>query len=439
MKNELNFVPKKLKVNYKIVVPSIILALLIVGFFTNRYLTKLNLKEDLYYKICDFDAEETTKKLKSRQKEYNKQETIDLADFTYYGESLTLYQSQYEIGKIDAFSGNTIFLNNLCKTTVDDKQPYLISNDKDVGIEVMHLDDGIYEVEILSDFKFKRFITETPIDDVFMSAKRNGKIKEIRLLSDKEIFNENHESPLLKENYLFIEVRTIEDNDEVDVILNPSRLTEGDYNQIDHGHFYDDLLESEETFKMAKRVKEILEEKKVRVALSRNGTYPVNNFGEESRVQEAYEMNAKYMVNMRLESSGSLMDTGVVVLYSNVSSSRFASNMASKLIEETKLPGTPYYDGNNPQGVFQTGLESGLDYNDIIRETGGRITGAGLLDDFQALTSYGKDINRGINTIDVLYGYMSHPDDLNAWQTDFENIAQKTAEAILTQLGLQGD
>lgn len=439
MKNTFNYVPKKSKANYKIVVPFVLVVMAIIAYLVTDYNKKLEEQANLFYKVCDYSADESEKVLRQRQTEYIKQETILLGDFTYYGESLTLYEEKFELGNVDGFSGNTIFLRNLCQTSIEDKTPYLISNDKDVGIEVMNLEDGIYEVEILSDFKFKRFFTEDTVDDIFMSAQREGKIKEVRLLSNKEVFNKNHEEAIFDKNYLFIVVETIYENDEIDVILNPARLTEGDYGNIDQGHLFEDLAESEETYKMARRVKEILEEKGVRVALSRNNTYPINNFGEDSRVQEAYEMKAKYMVNMRLETSGSMMDHGIVVLYSNSSSNRFALTMAEKLIQGTSLVPSPYFDRNNPAGVFQTALEEGFDYNDIIRETGGRITGAGQLREFSELSAYAKDINQGINTIDVLYGFMTHPDDLKTWKTEFEQIAQMTSQAILSQMGLQGD
>lgn len=435
MNQELNYVPKKRKANYKIVVPFVLVMALGLTFFYQKYFSEEQ-NEAMAYTICDFTSQQTKSVLDKRNIEYDTVEKAEISDYGVYGETLKIYQETYTPASFDGFSGNTIFLTNLCGTTVDDKLPFLLSNSLDIGIDMMLLDDGLYELEILSDFNFKRIVGSNAFDETFYTAKRNNSIKSVRIFSDKDVINHNRETEIFKENYVFIEVSTLEDNKEIDVVLNPSRFSTFENGMIDYGHFYNEMSEAEETYKIAKKIKTELEKYGVRVMILRDDIKPLNNYGTGGRLEKAYNMNAKYMVNLRLESSGSQMDRGVVVLYSSLTSNRFASNIVKKLVDETPLNPTPYGDRNNILGVYQTSVSQGLDYNDIIRESGGKLTGSGTLPEFSDLMDFSKNINQGINSIDILYGYMTNQEDLETWNESNDLIAKKTAEGILIQLGL---
>lgn len=435
MKRGLTYIPKKRKVNYKIVVPFVLVLLLALPYLISKFEPAVDPK-DQTYTFCGFSTRESDEILEKSQKEASKLETVEVRDYGIYGETLNIYHEKYAPGNIDLFSGNTIFLKNLCQTSVEEKQPFLLSNKLDVGIDIMTLADGLYELEVLSDFKFKRLETESPIDDTFYSAKRGDVIKEIRILSDKDVFNKNRTEDKVLKNYLYFEVTTTEDNDDIDVVINPARMTTNDNGTIDYGHYYNDLEEATETYNMAVKIKKELEKHGVRIAILRDNETPSNNYSSNGRLKKAYDMNAKYMINLRFESSGSQMDHGVVALYSNFVSNRFAANVTKKLVDETSLTPSPYSEGSNATGVFETGMVQGLDLNDIIRESGGSLTGAGTLNEFSELTSFAKDYNRGINTIDLLYGYMTHPNDSKTWIEENDLIAEKTAQGILVQLGL---
>ena len=438
MKKNLTYVPKEKKVNYFIVV---LLLLLVIGIsvYTHKLYNQQPPDESMFYRMCDFNAEETQKILKEQQKIYTKQQTILFEDYGLYGETLSLYHQEYALDKTDLFAGDTIFLNNLCQTSVEDKSPFLMANNLDVGIEIWQLEDGLYELEVLADFDFKRLKSDTPIDETFNSVKRDGIIKSVRLFTDKKIINQSLDTEVIKDNYIFLEVKSIEEDDAVDVYLNPAGFTLFENGEIDFGHFQDDFYEADEMFKLAYKVKDLLQEKGIRAEVLRDDLNPTNNFGKDGRLKTAYEKQAKYMVNMRFETSGSSYDYGISILYSNFTSNRFASIMAKKLLQETPLRASYYDNANNPEGVFQTLFEDGYDYNDIIRESGGKFTGASKLDYFHDMASFSEKSRRGINTIDVLYGYMSDEIDLNTWVDDFNVIAQKTAEAILIELGMMGD
>ena len=55
---------------------------------------------------------------------------------------------------------------------------------------------------------------------------------------------------------------------------------------------------------------------------------------------------------MRFESSGSNMDRGLNIFYSNFTSNRFASSVTKAILNGTKFKPSPYEDGiNGPRSI----------------------------------------------------------------------------------------
>lgn len=435
MRRAPNYVPKDKKANYKIVVPFLLLSFFL-GFFVFKKYFYDDTQVAKYYTFCNLDYRESAKVLNKRQEAYKLQETIDFNDYGLYGESLNIYQNNYEVGEHDEFYGNTLFLSNVCKSgSESDKLPYLLGSFINDGIDISSLEDGLYELEVLSDFKFKRLKSDLIIDEYFYSAKRDNKIKEVRLFTNKEIINLNREEEIIKDSYLFIEVNTIEDNDMVDLVINPARFTETEFG-IDYGHFLSESFnEAHETYKMAIKVKEILEENGVRVKVLRNNSSPVNNYGEDGRLAQAYELNAKYMLNMRFESSANtVMDRGISILHSSYANNRFASLVGEHLVLDAKLDVSPYLEKESYGAINTFKKNNNLDNNNIIRESGGKFTGTAIDAEFKDLMAFAKDKN-GIETIDLLYGFMTYDADYKKWINSFDEIAEATANGILDILG----
>lgn len=439
MKIDPNYVPKERRINYKVVLLLIVLALGLSTFIFYRYTQSLN-KEDLGFKICELSSKETTQRLSNLQETvYNEAKFIEMKDYNVYGETLKLYHEDFDFLNHDIFIGNTVFLNNICGLSVDEKIPYLLSHEADIGIQFAKLEDGFYEVEILKDFDFHYLISTANFDEVITAIKRDDVIKQVRIFANKDLINQNQETPILIENMLYLEVSTLESNDLYDIVIDPAALNFHDNGMTNYGHFYGDIYEADETYKMAVAVKENLEAKGLRVYLTRDNENPIDYYSETGRIVNAYNSGAKYYVHLRFESSGSSIDKGLSILYSNKSSNRFATNIAKQLINQTQIQTSPYLDGINMAGVYQTSLIDNMyDYNDLIREVGGNTTGAGNYDIFSNLMAMHQDVKKGMYGVDILYGYMTDTEDYNHWIENFDAIAKATAEGILIQLELNG-
>ena len=434
-----NYVPKERKLNKKILIPLVVLLMVgsVLGF---NYLQNLNEMEDTGFKFCNFSSKETAEILENRQAAvYGTSKYLKVSDYNVHGETLKFYHEPFSMNNMDAFIGNTIFLNNLCGLSVDEKIPFLLSHDADIGIQLANLQDGFYEIEILKDFDFHLLEYDGNIDETFTSIKRNGQIKQVRILSDLDLINDNFETPMIKKQLLFLEVSTLDDNDAYDIVLDPSALNYHDNGLINYGHFFGDIYEADEMYKIAEKIKTYLERYGLRVYLTRDSENAIDYFGETGRLSDAYESKAKYYVHLRFESSGHYMDRGLSVFYSNQTSNRFASNVAKQILNQTGLTPSPYEDGINMAGVYQTSKITGTnyDYNNLIRETGGRITGAGQYDIFYDLMAKQRDSKIGMQAIDILYGYMTDANDYEVWTEALDEIAEATAKGILIQLGIE--
>jgi len=434
-----NYVPKERKLNKKILLPLVVL-LMVGSVFGFKFFQNMNDKEDTGFKFCNFSSKETADILKNRQESvYSNSKFLKASDYNVYGETLKFYHEPFSMNDMDVFIGNTVFLNNLCGLSVDDKVPFLLSHDADIGIQLSNLQDGFYELEILKDFDFHLLEYDGNIDETFTSIKRNGEIKQVRILSDIDLYNKNFDTPLIKKQMLFLEVSTVTDNDVYDIVLDPSALNYHDNGMINYGHFSGDTLEADEMYRIAEKIKTYLERYGLRVYLTRDSKNAIDYFGEKGRLSDAYDSKAKYYIHLRFESSGHHMDRGLSVFYSNQTSNRFASNVAKQILNQTSLTPSPYEDGVNMAGVYQTSkiIGTNYDYNNMIRETGGRITGAGQYDIFYDLMAPHRDSKIGMHAIDILYGYMTDASDYKAWTEELDEIVEATAKGILIQLGIE--
>ena len=431
-----NYVPKKQrKLGYRIVVP---FSLLIIAIGLMVY-SSFNNKEgiiDQSLTICKMSNKETRTLINSLEKKREEAgiANITFADYGQYGETLGLYKNPYEVNVRDPFNGKTVFLNNVCS---GEESTYLMGVELDSKIPLEFLDDGFYEVELLNGLERTRLISETLIDDVVHTISRNGITKRIRILANKELFD-FEDTKVLNDNVLYFEVST--DDSEInkfDIVLDPSGLTKYQDGTTNYGHAYKGLIEAEEMYDVAIEVKKILEEQGLKVLVSRDNVSAINAFGEGGRVYNGYEVEAKYYLQLNLMYSGHPNDVGATMLYSNFSSNRFASAMMKSLTDSTSLKPSNFSSKNNIDGVYQTRKVDNMDYMNIIRETGGKFTAAGVKDDFAVLNAFARDIRKGMQVVVVEYGYMNDEATFNTWKNEKDAIIQATANGILVGLGIK--
>ena len=125
------------------------------------------------------------------------------------------------------------------------------------------------------------------------------------------------------------------------------------------------------------------------------------------------------------------------MIYSNFSSNRIATSNMKALNEQTSLKASNYSSGHNIDGVYRTQLVDNLDLMNIIRETGGKFTGAGINEDFKELNGFAKDIRKGMQTVVVEYGYLNDDETFATWKNEKEAIIEATYEGILSGLGIE--
>ena len=342
-----NYVPKeKSKVNYKIVVPFVVVAAVLFYFALERILPDKVV--DSGYTICNLSGRESAKMIEKR--EYN--DRIVMRDYAQYGESLALFNEDYALGSRDAFSGKTIFLNNLCH---GDERAYMMDVELDRKLPLEDLDDGFYELEILDGLDRFFLYSEELIDDSFYTINRRGYVKKVELLANKDMFKQDNQS-IDNFNYVYLNVSTIETpEDTYDLVIDPAKLDEFWEGYVDYGYGVDGVTESDYTYNIAIKLQEKLEARNMKVKVLRDNQTPKNLGDEGGRLEEAYASGAKYYVSLAFPSSGSVNDFGSTIIYSSYASSSLASDISQSLTTNTELQSSVWSGDDDIAGVYPSG------------------------------------------------------------------------------------
>lgn len=426
------YVPKKRKWSYKIVVPFILLTL---GLSYFGYKTFWGSKPNAVqaFTVCDLSVKKTKRLLNDINKDFMDRDNTVIRDYSIYGEVLKFYQNEYTTRQDDPLIGKMLYITDICKGK-ESAQTLISTRDLDSGIDFSKLEDGMYTLEILGDIDPSVLVADVDFDYEFESIMRDGKIKVAHLFA-KQSFYENENN--FDKNYVMLEVRTVEENDAFDIILDPSAGNTHNNGTYNWGHSYKSLNESTLMYELALGVESILKDHGLRVLISRDENSGINYYGESGRIKAAYDGKAKYYIHMRVETSGSNMDRGLLALYSNYTSNRFAQSMIENIKAETGFQTSPYVDKINIPGVYQTNRNKGLDNNDFLRETGGVYTGAGVIAPFDELMSFAKSHKQGMYGVNILYGYLTDATDYAMWQNDKAAIIKGSAKGILEYLGIE--
>ena len=122
--------------------------------------------------ICDYSQTKTQSVLN----ELKYDETIELKDYLFYGETLNIYNAPYDITVPDYFIGKTIKLRNVCD---GNEWVYMLGKNADEQIPLENLPIGFYEVFIVDSLKEKRLIATNELYDEFFTVRRNGLYKKV--------------------------------------------------------------------------------------------------------------------------------------------------------------------------------------------------------------------------------------------------------------------
>lgn len=373
--------------------------------------------------ICDYNTNQTKEKLN----EINLMETQRFSDYFYYGETLSLFESDYEMGERDELMGSLLRLYNLCD---DHVYSFLMTDTIDGNIPIEELTEGFYVASIEGGLNHPVLVSDEVLHDTFYTIRRDSTQNRVKLIADEDYFvDTNFDEKLFYENVLFIEVTTTSVDEIVDVVLDPAHMDQ-DFGPLDRGYVEGDYESAEKLYDLSLLIKEQLEAKGLKVALTRERDEIMNTYGQPSRLYKAYETQAKIMVEINMEpNSDGLSVTG---------SSYALLSLAESVAQELKNTSLPIFEYGNYSGAFYNRRLENLDYHNLIRESGGYSLGATKYSEIsERLNQFAKDNRHGTQTIAIDYGDVSNPEFRNLLNEEFEQIAQATANGILSYLGLE--
>lgn len=422
------YVPKKNKIEWKVV---LLVFIVVMGFFTGLdFLLKYEKKESInYYGVCGYNDANTRLMLENEPV----LETLEIKDYLFYGETLNLYQNPYQLNVKDPLIGKTIILKDLC--TQDDFL-YILEGTVDGQIPLEDLEPGFYSVMLQKDNQSWQLITDEKWYEEFYTVRRNGKSRKITIQSDRSMFNNPEDtSDYLSANMLYIHVEETEvPKGIVDIVIDPGHFSYDSGNWLEVGAKVNGRTEAQETYDFSQVLKQELEKQGLNVIITRKSdTDIVNSYGLQGRLHQGYEAKAKYYLDLQMMSSSRTSIRGTQVIYSSFSSSRFASTVYNEIIEGTSLVSTG--SGKN-KGILESGTLNGYDGRMMIRESGGRILGAGTFSEKAQNEngSFAKDNRFGMQTLTLEYAYLSNEEDMAAWDNERQIIAEKTAQGIARYL-----
>ncbi|MEF9920654.1 MAG: N-acetylmuramoyl-L-alanine amidase [Erysipelotrichaceae bacterium] len=426
---------KKFKIRWKFAGPFLVLLALIIYMVAQFMITALD-DSPPKLTICDFSENKTYDEM---SKDYKL--TYSTSDYMFYGESFDLLKNPYNPEVNDELVGKTMVFKNLC---TGEEYPFSIESSIDRHVALSELSNGYYEVYVIDDMKQKRIVYNQDLKDTsYTTIKRNGKVKEIGLYANKNLLKDYEKK--LKDRYLFVEVKDKEANEnDYDIVLDPGSFNRDFTYIIDRGVKANGLVEYQENFKAAKRIKSKLEEYGLRVKLTRNHVDDVvDTYGAKGRLSKAYGSNARYYIHIGANSSEFDSIKGMEVYYSGYASPTLANALLYDLKKNTQLSGnaTNAVDLSNA-GVIESYFIEGKDGRVLydrdmyIREAGGKATLAAMYSENSEKnnSAFSKDNIHGMYGVSIYYSYFTNKQDAAYWQDNWQKISDETANSIANYL-----
>ncbi|TFG81612.1 MAG: N-acetylmuramoyl-L-alanine amidase [Erysipelotrichales bacterium] len=430
-----SYVPRRrLKVRWRIVAPLLLLAALLLYSLITFFWPKHIVEPIIPFTICDFSASKTQSVLNG--KSYT--DTLPMEDYLLYGETLNLFQSNYQIDAKDSLVGKTLKLVNVCDKT---ELVYLLEGKADGMIPMENLSPGFYEVFVVQDLISKRMISTEKVSASFNTIRRvEGIGKTVDLVADARLVNTAGDQPaLMDQNYVFLRVREeMVDNKIADIYIDAGHNTHSG-NGIETGRNVNGLIEAEETYKMSLLLKAEFEKYGLSVVLARDNEEDViDQYGINGRLHKAYKSQAKYYIEVQLNGSTNASIRGEQIFYSSFATNRLATTVFKAMMEVPGFVATSNQSYGNIKGVNACTRDGGLDARPIIRESGGRILSAGTYSELsrEGNASFAAEAILGMQTLTIEYGFLTNAADAAFWKNNKELLAQKTVEGFVKHLQL---
>ena len=362
------------------------------------------------------------------------QEEVLLKDYFFYGETLNLKEDIYSIFSADEITGKTAILRNVCQDNND--SVYIMEKKIDRQIALENLDDGFYEVFLQDNLINYRAYFDEVLNETFYTIRRNGEVKEIELIANKNLFDDIKNIDILNKNYLFIKVTTKEPLEAFyDVVINPAYLdTDNDWS-LDYSAHTSIIKAAEAIYDLAVSLKIELESYGLKVLLTRDNGEEILTYGELGRLKRGYYAHGKYFIDLRFNSSSNSATDGYEIIYSSWTSVSMASIISEQLRMNTNLK--PLESGRY-SGISNYGLSNGYEANLFIRENGGKALGAATYSSYSAENaSFALDNRFGMQAISIRYGYLSNDIFANSLKEAGPIYIKETAKALAHYLSIE--
>ena len=376
------------------------------------------------------------------------EEIVNIDELTIYGTHLNLHGNLVNDDNLDLVLYNGEF------------KSYKINNDSDGFNLSEYINDGMYLEDILPGtyYLYLRSSHKDEKDkDVYKYYGLNNTTdyKETIYYT----FNVNGNKIVIDsdEEYSSIRFTVTEntDNEIYDIVIDPG------HGGMDSGANKNGKREADYTMKIATKLKKLLEDKGLKVKLTREDGQLSNNevlpdYGKGGRAVINHEVHAKYLFSIHLNSNASTGVHGLEVYTPANINYDFAKNLVSNIISET---GTSYstnkiskvdngiytrtfseYDIKNSLKEYETkklnayDLSTKSNYYFMIRETGGIMTGA-YVDNRNEPKIIGNpyyNSNVGSEAYLLELAYLTNIDDINNVDNNMDKYCEAIAKTFLS-------
>lgn len=360
--------------------------------------------------------------------------------FTIYGKHLNIEGELPSVGDYQVVLKNNS--SEIAFNTIVNDNIFTLSDVINQGINLETIDIGEYLILLknTSTGEYYTIVNNTEYhDNSYYTITRDNKNNHITF--SEESYNE--------QKYWLIKVLEEElPSDVYDIVIDPG------HGGMDTGASNGKYHESKYTLEYAKALKLALEEEGLKVKLTRDTDVMLDHYGEGSRTGIPYEVKAKLMLSIHLNSSASSKQRGVEIYKAYNDDNTFARILADNI---ANYVGIPY--SNNPVNRVETGIymrvyskkdidnvikdavKGGYEPYDIddsttyyyfIRETGGIITKAfsdGRTKKYKANPYI--NYNQGVENYLCELAYISQKEDLSLVLNKKDNFVKALKESVL--------
>ena len=374
------------------------------------------------------------------------EEVINIDEIYIYGTHLNLH-------------GSIVEGNNLQLVLYDGEFIEFDINQIEDGFNLSdYVNSGLY-LEDIPRGNYFMFLRDKFVDD---DGNEQYKYYSLNNISDYEetvyytFSNKNNKIVIdNEETYPTMKINVSENTDEnvYDIVIDPG------HGGIDGGADRYGYKESDFTLDLSLKIKDILEDKGLKVKLTHDvGQLSQNDrleeYGTHGRAVVSYEVKAKYVFSIHFNSNVSSSVNGLEVYTADNINYDFSKKLVDNIVSYTGLN----YSSNKINKVFnglytrtftESDIESSIqDYLDnnrqpydistksnyyyIIRETGGIVTGAYVDDRNDDIIGnpYVKS-NVGAEAYLMELGYISNKDDLDNLISNMDKYSSSIADSIL--------